>query len=123
LILHPDISHLDQLCFVIRYVAHDNLPVERFLTFQSHSAEYLFQTDSACLEDLNLDIMNCRGQSYDNASNMAGRYSGLQDRLKAVNKYTSYVPCAAHSLNLVGSNAVEVNVNVLKFFLFGSRAL
>jgi hypothetical protein len=96
-------------------VTHDNLPVERFLTFipaQSHRAEYLFQTVSACLEDLNLDIMNCHGQSYDNASNMAGRCSGLQARLKAVNKYASYVPCAAKSLNLVGSNAVEVNVNV-----------
>lgn len=115
----PDISHVDQLCLVIRYVDHDNLPVERFLTFiptQSHRAEHLFDTISACLKDLNLDILDCRGQSYDNASNMSGRYLGLQARLKAVNPYAIYVPCAAHSLNLVGSNAAEVNLRVSKFF-------
>lgn len=31
------------------------------------------------------DIMNCRGQSYDNASNMSGIYSGLQARIKTIN--------------------------------------
>ncbi len=66
----------------------------------------------AAFNGLNLDIMNCRGQSYDNASYMAGRYSSLQARLKAMNNYAGYVPCSAHSLNLVCSNAVEVNVNV-----------
>lgn len=115
----PDISHLDQLCFVIRYVANDNLPVERFLTFipaYSHRAEYLFDVVKTCLENFNLDILNCRGQSYDNASNMSGKYSGLQARLKEINPYAEYVPCAAHSLNLVGSNAAEANLTVVKFF-------
>jgi hypothetical protein len=30
------------------------------------------------LEQQGLDIADCRGQSYDNALNMAGRYKGMQ---------------------------------------------
>ncbi|KAB0790847.1 hypothetical protein PPYR_14870, partial [Photinus pyralis] len=47
-------------------------------------------------------IQDCRGQTYDNASNMSGRYSGLQARLKEKCEFTSFVPCSAHSLNLAG---------------------
>jgi hypothetical protein len=58
--------------------------------------------------------MNCRGQSYDNAVNM----SGLQARFKELNKYVLYVPCAGHSINLVGVQAVHCNLNVTIYFDF-----
>lgn len=48
-----------------------------------------------------------RGQSFDNASNMSGRYNGLQAHLKQKKTLIHYVPCAAHSLNLVGVNSIE----------------
>ncbi|GFW80269.1 uncharacterized protein TNCV_66011 [Trichonephila clavipes] len=44
---------------------------------------------------------NCRGQSFNNAANMSGRYNGVQTLLKEKNKFTNYASCAAHSLNLV----------------------
>ena len=81
----PDISHIDQLSIVLRYVNLDGEPVERFIKFLpigSHDAETLQISVLNELLSLNLDILNCRGQSYDNASNMAGRYSGLQARIK-----------------------------------------
>ncbi|XP_053594426.1 uncharacterized protein LOC128667613 [Microplitis demolitor] len=53
------------------------------------------------------DVMNCRGQSYDNASDMSGIYSGVQARIKTLNPLADYAPCAAHSLNLVGTCAAE----------------
>ncbi|XP_065675806.1 uncharacterized protein LOC136092013 [Hydra vulgaris] len=59
------------------------------------------------LENISLLIENIRGQSYDNAANMSGKYSGLQARLKVINKYADFVTCAAHSLNLVGVEAVR----------------
>jgi len=31
---------------------------------------------------MNIDIKNCRGQAYDNVSNMSGMYNGLQSRIK-----------------------------------------
>ena len=59
------------------------------------------------VDSLNVDLANCRGQAYDNASNMSGRYNGLQAHLKNKNPLIHYIPCAAHSLNLVGTNTVE----------------
>lgn len=42
----PDISHKDQLSFILRYVSENRKPVERFLCFienSGHKAEELMQ--------------------------------------------------------------------------------
>lgn len=57
-----------------------------------------------------------RGQSYDNAS--SGKYKGLQARIKDHNSLAEYVPCTAHSLNLVGTHAADCCLNVTKLFMF-----
>ena len=54
-----------------------------------------------------INIKNCRGQNYDNASNMSGKYNGMQAHIKNHNPLAMWIPCAAHSLNLVGKYAVE----------------
>ena len=54
-----------------------------------------------------IDISNCRGQSYDNASNMSGKYNGVQKLIKDVSPYAEYCPCCGHSLNLVGVCTVD----------------
>ena len=51
--------------------------------------------------------MNCRSQSYDNASNMSGVYTGVQACIKEINSLVEFVPCSAHSLNLVGNKAAD----------------
>lgn len=117
----PDLSNTDQLCFVIRYVSSDCEPVERFLTFlpiHSHKSEHIEQTVLEFMEKKNLNIACCRGQGYDNASNMAGRYNGLQARIKNLNPFADFVPCSAHSLNLVIVKGVECNSKVLDYFNF-----
>lgn len=43
----------------------------------------------------------CRGQGYDRAKVMSGVYSGVQERIKRLEKSAEYVHCAAHNLNLV----------------------
>jgi len=75
-----DLSHNDHLAVTIRYVL-DGVPTERFLTLlpiKSHKAAELVKYLLDFLESQGIDIMNCRGQTYDNASNMAGKYSGMQ---------------------------------------------
>lgn len=119
----PDVSHTDQLAIVIRYVhSETGLPVERFLKFISnpgHKAEDLFTAVTKVMNDLNIDLTNCRGQSYDNAANMAGMYNGLQTKIKdRVAPSADFVPCAAHSLNLVGTNSVELCSKAVDFFSF-----
>jgi len=70
------------------------------------------------LENLKIPIKNCRGQSYNNAANMGGKYSGLQARIKEQCKFAIFVPCAAHSLNLVGVQAVGCVSEAVAYFQF-----
>ena len=94
--------------------------MERFLGSEpitSHTGESLADCVVSMVHDLALDLTNCHGQSYDNASNMSGKYNGLQAHLKKRNPLIHYVPCAAHSLNLVGVNSIEACNNVVgKYF-------
>jgi hypothetical protein len=116
----PDISHIDQLAFCIRYIK-DEAAVERFLQFipvQEHKSEYLCDIVLTFLRTYGIDIMNCRGQSYDNANNMAGIYGGLQKRILDVNSLALFFPCAAHSLCLIGKNSAAKNSKAADFFNF-----
>uniref|UniRef100_A0A182I5D1 Uncharacterized protein n=1 Tax=Anopheles arabiensis TaxID=7173 RepID=A0A182I5D1_ANOAR len=99
----PDIAHIDQLTFVIRYVSFSGKIFERILGFipmDRHNASYLEQEVLEKLEKLGLNIAHCRGQSFDNASNMSGKYMGLQARIKQHSPSAVCIPCANHSLNL-----------------------
>ena len=91
----PDVCHTDQLTFTVRYLK-ENVPTERFLEFipiYGHESEYLANTVLHTWQKKNIPIADCRGQSYDNASNTAGHYSGLQARIKSINQSAFYVPC------------------------------
>ncbi|CAG9787080.1 unnamed protein product [Diatraea saccharalis] len=115
----PDITHEDQLSLIVRFVQDNAEPVERFLCFlpnTGHKAEDMLQAILKTFDKLNIDIANCRGQSYDNASNMSGQYNGLQAKIKEKCQYATYIPCAAHSLNLIGSSAAECYPEATKFF-------
>ena len=115
----PDISHVDQLTLILRYIDLCGKPVERFIKFipiSSHSGESLSEVILKTLFDFGVAISDCRGQSYDNASNMSGKYKGVQARLTDVNKLAEFVPCSAHSLNLVGTCAAECCVYAVSFF-------
>lgn len=117
----PDVSHTDQLTVAFRYVNSDGQPVERFVEFvpfTSHKAQSLEDTVLEILNRMDLDLNNCRGQCYDNASNMSGKYNGLQTRIKNHNKYAAYIPCSAHSLNLVGTCAVACCPYAIRYFTF-----
>lgn len=78
----------------------------------------MFDILEGSLQDNKIEIMDCRSQSYDNASNMSGVYSGVQARFRERNELAEWVPCSAHSLNLVGSSAAESCTAVVDFFQF-----
>lgn len=104
---------------MIRYIKPNGNSEERFLTFLSsvgHKGEQMEEALIDKFKELDIDIKNCRGQAYDNASNMSGRYNGLQARIKKYSKNANFVPCAAHSLNLIGSNAAEITKEGTRFF-------
>ncbi|CAH2220919.1 zinc finger MYM-type 1-like, partial [Pelobates cultripes] len=116
----PNSSHTDQLVFILRYVKEGGLPVELFLGFipnPGHKSEQLAEVVLTTLKSYDLDIATCRGQSYDNASNMSGRYRGLQARILDGNKLAVYIPCSAHSLNLVEKHAAGSCPEACSFFV------
>jgi len=81
----PDISHTDQLSFIVRYVNEGSQPIERFLCFiddVGHKSEQIATAVFSIFDKYDLNLKYLRGQSYDNASNIAGIYSGLQARIK-----------------------------------------
>ena len=65
---------------------------------------------------MTLSLDNCRGQSYDKAANMPGKYAGLKAKIKEINPLTDYIPCAEHSLNLVGIDSVNCCLDACNFF-------
>ena len=115
----PDITHVDQLTFTIRYVSTDGVPVERFLQFvpiASHTGESLFQVIKTTFQELGIPLADCLGQTYDNASNMAGVYNGDQAHVLNDNPRAVFIPCMARSLNLSGNAAAESCVQAVTFF-------
>lgn len=114
----PDVSHTDQLVFCVRYIK-DSIIRERFISFipiEGHTAEYLFQIVMSFHEENKINIDNCRGQSYDNAHNMSGIFGGLQSLIRRKTESAIFVPCSAHSFNLVGTNSVSGIAAATKFF-------
>ncbi|CAH2085853.1 unnamed protein product [Euphydryas editha] len=118
----PDISHKDQTSQVLRYVVIENQEVqvvESFLDFietKDKTAEGISKMILSKLEADGLDISNCRGQAYDNAAVMAGRHSGVQQRIKEINPKVEFVSCSNHSLNLVCLHTASVEANSVTFF-------
>ena len=63
--------------------------------------------------------MNCMSQSYD--STMLGKYNGMQAIIKDVNPLAIWIPCSAHSLNLVATRGVGSSPLTTAFFVFIQR--
>jgi hypothetical protein len=118
----PDVSHKEQMSQVLRYVYISNGTVsieETFIDFiESHekTGEGLALEITEKLKKDDLKVSNCRGQSYDNAANMSGKYIGVKTRILQINNLAMYVPCNAHSFNLVGNDAAKVCIRMITFF-------
>lgn len=118
----PDLSHKDQTSQVLRYVVIENQEVkvmESFIDFietKDKTAEGISKMILDKIQADGLDISNCRGQAYDNAAVMAGKYSGVQQRIREINPKAEFVPCSNHSLNLVCLHAASVEVDSVTFF-------
>ncbi|GFS59101.1 hypothetical protein TNCV_69861 [Trichonephila clavipes] len=72
-----------------------------FIETKNKTTEGISDMIESKLKADGLDIMNCRGQAYDNAATMAGCHTGVQQRIKNINLNAEFVPCSNHSLNLV----------------------
>ena len=102
----PDTARLEQNVFVLRYINRSTEPggeyevQERFLEFvekHSKTGEALASMIMNTLERHGIPLQNCRGQGYDNASNMSGCYKGVSTRIENENMLAKFTPCAART--------------------------
>jgi hypothetical protein len=123
----PDASKIDRISVIIRYLPQPEgaapsmtaTPKERFLKFlgtNGHSALQLYESLKSFLAQAGIDIRTCRGQSYDNASNMSGKYKGVQALLMRDCSVAHFVPCFGHSLNLAGNESANSVPEATTFF-------
>ena len=96
--------------------------MKKLLLLKKHFFGYLRISDSTgkglldALTELQLELSDCRGQSYDNSANMKGKHSGVQARMLDINPKAVYVPCANHTLNLVVAHSANSSTEALTFF-------
>src|SRR6218665_3634934 len=102
-------------------------PVEPFIKFIlifSHGAQNLADPVVDFLNENRIPLSNCRGQSYDNASNnyvWTLFWIVSTDPSTVLNEFAIYVPCAGHSPNLLVLKAAEYCLEIVKFFDFVQR--
>jgi hypothetical protein len=68
------------------------------------------------LAEQGISIELCRGQLYDNALNMSGKYNRVQAVFRTHSPYAEYVPCSAHLLNLGWKHAAEACLEASEMF-------
>uniref|UniRef100_A0A0L8H404 DUF4371 domain-containing protein n=1 Tax=Octopus bimaculoides TaxID=37653 RepID=A0A0L8H404_OCTBM len=99
----PDISHQEQMTMIIHFLKlqKDKTKIKEyfvgFLKVTDTSGAGLFESLLEKLASLGLDLMDCRGQSYDNGSNMKEKHSGVQARFLQKNLQAFYLPCMNQS--------------------------
>ncbi|XP_068115082.1 zinc finger MYM-type protein 1-like [Hyperolius riggenbachi] len=116
----PDVSHKEQMSVIIRIVALESLQIKEhfmgFLEAEETTGEGLASLILKRLGDLNISFEDCRGQSYDNGANMRGKRKGVQARLLEINPRAFFVPCGAHTLNLVVADAAKNSPEANAYF-------
>ena len=60
----------------------------------------------------NLKLKNCRGQSYDSASNTSGEKSGLSTQIKAEKPNAILIHCYEHSVQLTIGDMIKETQNM-----------
>ena len=71
------------------------------------NAESITEMLKSFVCELGLSLSDCRGQSYDGAAVMSGKYSGVQTRLRQLEPRALFVLCNSHSLNLAVVDACK----------------
>lgn len=99
-----DITCQEQFSVVVRYVDDNNDIVERtvlFFTAADTSGKALYDLLRTSLAQIELDISNVIGYSFDGAANMRSDKVGVNYYMKESNADSIYTWCMSHKFNLV----------------------
>ena len=111
-----DVSNKEQFVVCIRWIDDDLHAHEDFVGIHhvdTIEANTLVERLKDTLLRMNLSIHDCRGQSYDGASNMRGARNGVSTQILAEEPRATFMHCYGHALNLATADVVR-NVKCLK---------
>jgi len=107
-----DISGTEQFALCVRYYDKKNKNIRedflKFIPVHDVSGKSLANHIITELKKLNVDVNNLRGQGYDGAASMSGRFNGVAALIKNDHPSALYVHCSAHNLNLSVSSACNI---------------
>lgn len=117
----PDVSHTEQMSVIVRIVCFQLQPdiKEYFLGYIDVEKTTGLNLSNVVLEklkELGIPFENCRGQAYDNGANMRGKKQGVQARLLQLNPRALFVPCGAHTMNLVIADSAKSSQDATGYF-------
>ena len=98
-----DVSNIEQLSFCTRSVDDDLNVSEDFMGFyklKNIKSETIVNAIKDILLRSHLSLENCRGQTYDGASNMMGKRSGVSTQIRAEQPKAMTTHRQGHSLSL-----------------------
>ena len=103
-------SNREQVVIVIRHFDTELVAHEDFIGLNmvdSIDATTLKGVIKDCVLRMKFSLKNCRGQCYDEASNMSGAKSGVAKQISEEEKRAVYTHCYGHALNLAAHDAVK----------------
>lgn len=115
-----DLTHLEQLALVVRYVMDNGDKQERLLSVEvakDATGKGLFSSFTNICKKYNINWKKelC-AQAFDGASSMQGKYRGLKTYIQNENPRAINVWCFAHILNLVVVDVCESSIYTKQFF-------
>lgn len=96
---------------VLRYLAHGSQPTEKLIEFvecQETTGAAIAEKIIERVNELGLNMQNCRSQSYDGAANMAGVHKGCATKISELYPKAKYYYCLNHDLNLAVSKSCQL---------------
>ena len=107
-----DISNKEQLPFCLRFVDSNNDKRDEFLKCihcdEGVAGRDLFEGVTNTLSEFGLDLMNCKGEGYDEAGGMEGKVTSLSGIALQSNKLALYRHCHSHRLNLAVNSLTRI---------------
>ena len=99
----PDVSHREMYSIIIRFV-HNFEVEERLVDFDEMNSKVGRRIVDFLLSSFkknNISSNKIIGQSYDGASNMTGKFAGVQAVLsEELGQNIIFIPCGAHKSNI-----------------------
>ncbi|CAG4956026.1 unnamed protein product [Parnassius apollo] len=117
-----DVSRVEQMSIILRFCNSSTGVIEEhfvgFIAVTEKTGEYLTNSILQELERNGLDIQNCRGQGYDNGTNMVGIHKGIRTRILNINPRVFFTPCGCHSWNFLLMDVANSSTTAKTFFGF-----